>query len=161
MESDREEDSSAVHNVESQNDTKDIEADLKSEAIGSTLYHKTFVFDTLTKMSQSKSKEKFRDIVRCGHKCCFILLIFLTLLRCNAASVRMKPSKLGQFLHSYVTSRLILFLEGAALFTDPEFDPKTKESRQRNRIARRTLWTCRVHRRHLPRRYPVVKASIQ
>jgi len=63
MESDREEDSSAVHNVESQNDTKDIEADLKSEAIGSTLYHKTFVFDTLTKMSQSKSKEKFRDIV--------------------------------------------------------------------------------------------------
>ena len=119
MESDREEDSSAVHNVESQNDTKDIEADLKSEAIGSTLYHKTFVFDTLTKMSQSKSKEKFRDIVRCGHKCYFILLIFLTfMLRCNAASVRMKPSKLGQFLHFYVTSRLILFLEGAALFND-------------------------------------------
>ena len=121
MESDREEDSSAVHNVESQNDTKDIEADLKSEAIGSTLYHKTFVFDTLTKMSQSKSKEKFRDIVRCGHKCCFILLIFFTfMLRCNAASLRTKPSKLGQFLHSYVTSRLILFLEGAALFTDPK-----------------------------------------
>ena len=42
------------------------------------------------------------------------------MLRCNAASVRMKPSKLGQFLHSYVTSRLILFLEGAALFTDPK-----------------------------------------
>ena len=128
MESDREEDSSAVHNVESQNDTKDIEADLKSEAIGSTLYHKTFVFDTLTKMSQSKSKEKFRDIVRCGHKCYFILLIFVTfMLRCNAApaSVRMKHSKLGQFLHFYVTSRLILFLEGAALFSDPEFDPKT------------------------------------
>ena len=112
MESDREEDSSAVHNVESQNDTKDIEADLKSEAIGSTLYHKTFVFDTLTKMSQSKSKEKFRDIVRCGHKCFFILLIFVTfMLRCNAApaSVRMKHSKLGQFVHFYVTSRLVLF----------------------------------------------------
>ena len=40
------------------------------------------------------------------------------MLRCNAASVRMKPSKLGQFLHFYVTSRLILFLEGAALFND-------------------------------------------
>ena len=73
MESGREQDTAAVHNVESQNDTKDIEADLKSKAIGSTLYHKTFVFDTLTKMSQSKSKEKFREVVRCSHKRNFIL----------------------------------------------------------------------------------------
>ena len=49
-----------------------------------------------------------------------MLFYFAHFLNFHAAPafVRMKPSKLGQFLHFYVTSRLILFLEGAALFND-------------------------------------------
>ena len=50
------------HNVESQSDTKAIEADLKNDAIGSTLYSKKWVIQTLSKMSRTKAMDEFKVI---------------------------------------------------------------------------------------------------